>query len=173
MASLRPRACDFRRLRFSRSASFNRSCRESFTDDPDCPSRLALSSFIADPFEYYISPGDYTGDRTPCTGAGQLAPLHDGTLEFSASIGNWPFLGGIGRVKLDESCKMIEFEALFSPLKALAPQTGATGNRIGPELLRLKQEACVTADFFGPSWTFLSLPRACARGVLVARTGRL
>ena len=30
-SSLRPRACDLRRLRFSRSASFNRSCRESFT----------------------------------------------------------------------------------------------------------------------------------------------
>ena len=28
-ASLRPRACDLRRLRFSRSASFSRSCRES------------------------------------------------------------------------------------------------------------------------------------------------
>ncbi len=30
-ASLRPRACDFRRLRFSRSASFSRCCRESLT----------------------------------------------------------------------------------------------------------------------------------------------
>jgi hypothetical protein len=44
---------------------------------------------------------------------------------------------------------MIEFEVMFSPLKALAGQTEATGNRIGPELPRLTQEACVTADFLG------------------------
>jgi hypothetical protein len=68
---------------------------------------------------------------------------------------------------------MNEFELMFSPLKAPAEQTEATGNRIGPELPRLKQEACVAADFFWRSCAFLTLPRACARGVLVARTGRL
>jgi hypothetical protein len=68
---------------------------------------------------------------------------------------------------------MIEFEVVLSPLKALAAQTEAIGNRIGPELPQMKQEACVTVDFFGRSWTLPALPRACARGVLVARTGRL
>src|SRR3954453_12302551 len=46
--SLRPLACDFRRLRFSRSASFNRSCRESFAAAP-CRSALSRSSVIARP----------------------------------------------------------------------------------------------------------------------------
>jgi hypothetical protein len=82
-------------------------------------------------------------------------------------------LGSIGRFKRDESRKMIEFEAMFGPLKALAAQTEQAGNRIGPELPRLKQKAGVSADFFGPSSTLLTLPRACARGVVVARTGRL
>jgi len=68
---------------------------------------------------------------------------------------------------------MIQFEAMFGPLKALAAQTEETGNRIGPELPGLKQKAGVSADFFGPSSTLLTLPRACARGVVVARTGRL
>jgi hypothetical protein len=58
-------------------------------------------------------------------------------------------LGSIGRVRFDESCKMIEFEVMLSPLKALAAQTEATGNRIGPELPRMKQEARVTVDFLG------------------------
>ena len=48
--SLRPLACDFRRLRFSRSASFSRSCRESglglFAAGP---ARLSCSSVIVDP----------------------------------------------------------------------------------------------------------------------------
>ena len=39
-ASLRPLACDFRRLRFSRSASLSRSSRESFATALSCPSRL-------------------------------------------------------------------------------------------------------------------------------------
>ena len=61
--SLRPRACDFRRLRFSRSASFSRSCLGSFLGSirdtlpgffagvPVCASRLSFSSFIVDLFE--------------------------------------------------------------------------------------------------------------------------
>src|SRR5947209_19147464 len=51
--SLRPRACDFRLLRFSRNASFSRSCRASFfAAPPVCRSRLSLSSVIVDPLEY-------------------------------------------------------------------------------------------------------------------------
>ena len=48
--SLRPRACDLRRLRFSRSASFSRSWRACFFESPPVwPSRLSLSSLIVDP----------------------------------------------------------------------------------------------------------------------------
>jgi hypothetical protein len=34
--STRPRACELRRLRFSRNASFNRSCREEFLPLSSC-----------------------------------------------------------------------------------------------------------------------------------------
>jgi hypothetical protein len=47
--SLRPLACDFRRLRFSRSASFSRSCREFRAG---WLSPLSLSSVIVDLFEW-------------------------------------------------------------------------------------------------------------------------
>ena len=46
--SLRPRACDFRRLRFSRNASFSRSRLAPFFGRPPA---LSVSSFIVDPFE--------------------------------------------------------------------------------------------------------------------------
>ena len=49
--SPRARACDFRRLRFARNASFSRAWRSSFAGLPDRPSRLSLPSFIVDPFE--------------------------------------------------------------------------------------------------------------------------
>ena len=49
--SPRPRVCDFRRLRFSRSASFSRSRLASFFANwPPRPSALSLSSIIVDPF---------------------------------------------------------------------------------------------------------------------------
>src|SRR6266404_2642125 len=51
VTSPRPRACDFRRLRFSRNASFSRSCRGFFPRAPLCPSPLSFASFIVDPFE--------------------------------------------------------------------------------------------------------------------------
>ena len=51
---LRPLACDFRRLRFSRSASFSRSRRGFFAAVWVSPSRLCLSSFIVDLFEYVV-----------------------------------------------------------------------------------------------------------------------
>ena len=50
--SPRPRACDFRRLRFSRNASLSRSCRGSFFAAPPVwPSHLSLSSVIVNPFD--------------------------------------------------------------------------------------------------------------------------
>src|SRR5437879_9543056 len=51
VTSPRPRACDFRRLRFSRDASFSRSCRGFFPRSPLCPWTLAFASFIVDLFE--------------------------------------------------------------------------------------------------------------------------
>jgi hypothetical protein len=51
VTSLRPLACDFRRLRFSRNASFSRSCLGSFfAGVPVRPSRLCFSSFIVSLF---------------------------------------------------------------------------------------------------------------------------
>jgi hypothetical protein len=51
VALLRAFACDFRRLRFSRSASFNRSRLESFAGDGSRSSRSSLSSVIVNLFE--------------------------------------------------------------------------------------------------------------------------
>jgi len=86
---LRPRACDFRRLRFSRNACFKRSCRAS-SQAPGLSASPALSSFIADPFEYEVRHTEYTGGRTNALAGGRrtAAPPHDATLEFSIDIGN-------------------------------------------------------------------------------------
>src|SRR5216683_8301202 len=46
VTSLRPLACDFRRLRFSRNASFSRSCLGFFAGSLVWPSYLSFSSFI-------------------------------------------------------------------------------------------------------------------------------
>ena len=71
VTSLRPLACDFRRLRFSRSASFSRSCRASFFDGaPDRPSPLCLSSFIVN---LSASPAEWTAGRKPCVDAAAAA----------------------------------------------------------------------------------------------------
>jgi hypothetical protein len=77
--SLRPLDCDFRRLRFSRSASFSRSCRRSLPGPstrlflaavPVCPPPSCWSSFIVNPFEWF---GQYitrrTDGRKPCASA--------------------------------------------------------------------------------------------------------
>jgi hypothetical protein len=74
--SSRARACDFRRLRFSRNASFSRSCRSSLLGLADGPSRLSLPSVIVDPFEMrppsVISVADPADGRnlTPASRAG-------------------------------------------------------------------------------------------------------
>jgi hypothetical protein len=95
--SPRPRACDFRRLRFARNASFRRSFLESLLESltgsffgsvagaPLCPSRLRFSSFIVDLFS--------------C--AERMTERIDAALELSANIGKWqlrrrPVEGGSG-----------------------------------------------------------------------------
>jgi hypothetical protein len=82
-------------------------------------------------------------------------------------------LGGIDAVKFDESGKMIEFEAGIRPSKMLQALRDEIGNRIGPEWGRIEARRGRHARFFGATCTVLTLPRACASGALVARTGRL
>jgi hypothetical protein len=69
-----------------------------------------------------------------------VAGSHDAALEFSANIGKWQ-LKGIDLVRFDEQGKMIEFEVMVRPIKALQALGEAMGNRIGPELARLKEAA--------------------------------
>jgi hypothetical protein len=65
---------------------------------------------------------------------------HDVALEFSANIGKWQ-LKGVDLIKFNASGEMIEFEVMIRPLKALEVLSEQMGNRIGPQLAQLKQEA--------------------------------
>jgi hypothetical protein len=65
---------------------------------------------------------------------------HDAALEFSANIGKWQ-LKGIDLIKFNEQGEMIEFEVMIRPIKALAALGEEMGNRIGPQLSRLKELA--------------------------------
>ncbi len=66
-----------------------------------------------------------------------VAGSHDVALEFAANIGKWQ-LKGVDLVKFNESGEMIEFEVMIRPIKALQALGEEMGNRIGPELARLK-----------------------------------
>ena len=65
---------------------------------------------------------------------------HDAALEFSANIGKWQ-LKGIDLIKFNDAGEMLEFEVMVRPIKALAALGEEMGNRIGPQLARLKQAA--------------------------------
>jgi hypothetical protein len=69
-----------------------------------------------------------------------IAGPHDAALEFSANIGKWQ-LKGIDLIKFGEQGEMIEFEVMIRPIKALAALGEEMGNRIGPQLSRLKELA--------------------------------
>jgi hypothetical protein len=69
-----------------------------------------------------------------------VAGSHDAALEFSANIGKWQ-LKGVDLIKFDVTGEMLEFEVMIRPIKALAALGEEMGNRIGPELARLKQAA--------------------------------
>ena len=69
-----------------------------------------------------------------------IAGPHDAALEFSANIGKWQ-LRGIDLITFSESGEIIEFEVMIRPIKALAALGEEMGNRIGPELIRLKAAA--------------------------------
>src|SRR5256885_3335161 len=58
-----------------------------------------------------------------------VAGPHDAALEFSANIGKWQ-LKGIDLVRFDEQGKMIEFEVMVRPIKALQALGEEMGNRI-------------------------------------------
>jgi hypothetical protein len=67
-----------------------------------------------------------------------IAGSHDAALEFSANIGKWQ-LKGIDLIKFNASGEMVEFEVMIRPIKALQALGDEMGNRIGPQLARLKQ----------------------------------
>jgi hypothetical protein len=69
-----------------------------------------------------------------------IAGSHDAALEFSANIGKWQ-LKGIDLIKFNEAGEMVEFEVMVRPIKALQALGDEMGNRIGPQLARLKQAA--------------------------------
>ena len=69
-----------------------------------------------------------------------VAGPHDAALEFGANIGKWQ-LKGIDLIKFNETGEIVEFEVMVRPIKALAALGEEMGNRIGPQLSRLKQAA--------------------------------
>src|SRR5712691_10940703 len=69
-----------------------------------------------------------------------IAGSHDAALEFAANIGKWQ-LKGIDLIRVNERGEMVEFEVMIRPIKALAALGEEMGNRIGPQLARLKQAA--------------------------------
>jgi hypothetical protein len=69
-----------------------------------------------------------------------VAGSHDVALEFSADIGKWQ-LKGVDLIKFGETGEMTEFEVMVRPIKALQALGEEMGNRIGPQLARLKQAA--------------------------------
>ena len=73
-----------------------------------------------------------------------VAGSHDVALEFAANIGKWQ-LKGIDLIRFNESGEMVEFEVMIRPIKALAALGEEMGNRIGPQLARLKEAAAASS----------------------------
>jgi hypothetical protein len=65
---------------------------------------------------------------------------HDVALEFSANIDKWQ-LKGIDLITFNGAGEMVDFEVMIRPMKALQAVGEAMGNRIGPQLARLKEAA--------------------------------
>ena len=66
-----------------------------------------------------------------------VSGTHDVALEFSANIGELK-LKGIDLVKFDPAGKIIEFEVMIRPFKALEVLSTRMSARIGPELAKNK-----------------------------------
>ena len=73
-----------------------------------------------------------------------VAGSHDVALEFAANIGKWQ-LKGIDLITFNELGEMVEFEVMIRPIKALAALGEEMGNRIGPQLSRLKEAAAASS----------------------------
>lgn len=69
-----------------------------------------------------------------------VAGSHDVTLEFSANIGDLQ-LKGVDLVKFDASGKIVEFEVMIRPFRALEALSNLMSARIGPELAKYKTKA--------------------------------
>lgn len=66
-----------------------------------------------------------------------VAGAHDVVLEFSANIGEFD-LKGVDLIKFDATGKIVEFEVMVRPFKALQALSTQMGERIGPELAKYK-----------------------------------
>ena len=109
--SSRPLACDFRRLRFSRNARFSRSWRRSFAGLPGLPLALILAVLHRRSARNpFAGECDIGGDRTDRRNPDTGIPAG----------------------------KMVEFEVMVRPIKALATLGEERGNRIGPQRSLLK-----------------------------------
>ena len=97
---------------------------------PGRPAALLVLTTVARIFE------NFTYHRTFIAGPA------DAALEFAANIGKWQ-LKGVDLIKFNDAGEMIEFEVMIRPIKALAALGEEMGNRIGPELMRLKAAAGV------------------------------
>lgn len=73
-----------------------------------------------------------------------VAGPHDVALEFSANIGELD-LKGIDLVKFDSTGKIIEFEVMIRPFKALQALSTQMSDRIGPELAKYKPAKAASA----------------------------
>ena len=73
-----------------------------------------------------------------------VSGTHDVTLEFSANIGELQ-LKGVDLVKFDSAGKIIEFEVMIRPFKALEALSTQLGARIGPELAKYKPPKAASA----------------------------
>ena len=106
--------------------------RSPFVQSP-IPGRAATLLVLTTVVQIF---GNFRYHRTFVGGA------HDVALEFAANIGKWQ-LKGVDLIKFNASGEMIEFEVMVRPIKALAALGEEMGNRIGPELMRLKAAAGV------------------------------
>jgi hypothetical protein len=95
---------------------------------PGRPAALLVLTTVAQIFE------NFTYHRTFVAGP------HDAALEFAANIGKWQ-LKGIDLIKFNEAGEMVELEVMIRPIKALQALGAEMGNRIGPQLSRLKELA--------------------------------
>ena len=95
---------------------------------PGRPASLLILTTVVQIFE------NFRYHRTFASGT------HDAALEFSANIGELQ-LKGIDLVKFDAAGKIIEFEVMIRPFRALEALSTRMSARIGPELAKYKTKA--------------------------------